>query len=48
MKHGRIPFVEPCRSFISAYVPSAGLPGAMASVFPIPHGLGGSQIRQYT
>ena len=37
--YGRVPFAGLCRSFISVYVPGAGLPDIRASVSPIPHGL---------
>ena len=36
--YGRVPLAGLCRSFISVYVPGAGLPGARASAFPAPHG----------
>ena len=35
--YGRVPPTGLCRSFISVYVPGAGLPGARASAFPAPH-----------
>ena len=37
--YGRAPFVGLCRSFISVYVPGAGLPDSRASVFSVSHGL---------
>ena len=36
--YGRVLLAGLCRSFISVYVPGAGLPGARASAFPAPHG----------
>ena len=41
--YGRVPFAGLCRSFISVYVPGAGLPGARASASPVLHELGNCQ-----
>ena len=41
--YGRVPFAGLCRSFISVYVPDAGLPAARASASPALHELGNCQ-----
>ena len=40
LKHGRVPFVGSCRSFISVYVPGVSLPDARALAFPVLHEVG--------
>ena len=50
MKHGRVPLVGLCHSFISVYVPGVSLPGARALAFPVPRGpeiIPGRQHGQY-
>ena len=40
LKHGRVPFVGSCRSFIFVYIPGVSLPDARALAFPILRGPG--------